>query len=81
MYKINTRFLRGVSNSQARQAVAALHKRFKSADTVKTGLDNDVYKKTLNLPNSGSFELSMKNICKTESKISKVCRCKSRGGG
>lgn len=30
------------------------------------------YSKTLNLPNSGYFELSMKRICEHEDKIKKV---------
>lgn len=30
------------------------------------------YSKTLNLPNSGKFELSMKKICEHENKIKKV---------
>lgn len=30
------------------------------------------YSKTLNLPNFGQFELSMKNICQNEEKIKKV---------
>ena len=30
------------------------------------------YSKTLNLPNAGDFELSMKKICENEEKIKKV---------
>lgn len=35
---------------------------------------NDDYSKTLNLPNSGKFELSMKKICENEEQIKKVCQ-------
>lgn len=39
---------------------------------LKTKLNQIDYSKTLNLPNSGKFELSMKNICENEEKIKKV---------
>jgi hypothetical protein len=38
----------------------------------KTKLNQTDYSKSLNLPNSGKFELSMKNICENEDKIKKV---------
>lgn len=46
----------------------ALH-RFKS----KKSEQNEYYK-TLNLPNPGKFELSMKNICSNEEKIKQVLK-------
>ena len=46
--------------------------RFKSKQ-VKVDKQNNEYHKTLNLPDAGQFELSMKNICKTEEKIKQVC--------
>jgi len=45
--------------------------RFKSKQT-KTDKQKNDYQKTLNLPNPGQFELSMKNICQTEEKIKQV---------
>lgn len=37
---------------------------------------NEDYSKTLNLPNSGKFELSMKKICENEEQIKKVQKFK-----
>ncbi len=46
------------------------HNRYNSSSGSKK-LSHD-YQKTLNLPNSGQFGLSMKNICKTEDHIKNV---------
>lgn len=39
---------------------------------LKSSKQQNDYSKTLNLPNAGKFELSMKNICETEAKIKKL---------
>jgi hypothetical protein len=38
----------------------------------KSTVKNNDYSNTLNLPNAGKFELSMKKICEHEDKIKKV---------
>jgi hypothetical protein len=60
MFKINKTFL-----------PKYLTIRFKSKQAKVSKQQND-YFKTLNLPNPGKFELSMKKICETEEKIKQV---------
>ena len=64
MFRLNNKII-----VKPRAAVYAL--RFKSKQTKSDKQKND-YQKTLNLPNAGQFELSMKNICQTEEKIKQV---------
>ncbi len=45
--------------------------RSKSKSKQPSPKQNDYYN-TLNLPNPGEFELSMKNVCQNEEKIKKV---------
>ncbi|CAF0914431.1 unnamed protein product [Brachionus calyciflorus] len=54
-----------------RRSILTLNNTVRNINRFKTQKTND-YSKTLNLPNSGKFELSMKKICETEEQIKKI---------
>jgi hypothetical protein len=64
--------LKNVLNKKSVPSLNRINNPFYFINRFKSKNVNNKYSQTVNLPNFGQFELSMKNICKNEEKISKV---------
>ena len=64
-----------ISRTEVKKCVSKViyqDNRFKSKSRLTPPFKENDYSKTLNMPNSGKFELTMKNVCLNEENIKQV---------